>query len=312
MQIDQNKYSVVIPVYNSEQTITDVVEGIVRTFQTNNLDYEIVLVNDGSKDRSWEALKEIAQAHRNIVAINLLKNYGQHNAVYCGFQNASGDYVITMDDDKQNPPEEIIPLIEKTKEGYDVVFGKYSEKKHTLFRRMGSKIIDYLNIKIFTKPKEIMLSNFRIMERSVVDRILSYQTLFPYITGLSLMLSHKTGNVQVKHQKRSMGKSKYTLRKIIELVATILFSYSSFPIRFFGVMGFIIASASFLLGLILILKKLIAGFNVAGWTSLMVLFSFVGGYIIFMLSMLGEYLSRITNQTSSRRGFYIKEVIKSE
>jgi glycosyltransferase involved in cell wall biosynthesis len=312
MRIDKNKYSVVIPVYNSEQTITDVVQGIIQTFHSNKLDCEIVLVNDGSKDNSWEVLRKIAKTNRNIIAINLLKNYGQHNAIYCGFQNASGDYVITMDDDMQNPPEEIIHLIDKTYEGYDVVFGKYSEKKHNLFRRMGSKIIDYLNYKIFTKPKEITLSNFRIIEKSVVDRILSYQTLFPYITGLSLMLSHKTGNVQVQHQKRSLGKSKYTLRKILDLVATILFSYSSFPIRFFGIVGFMIASASFVLGLILILKKLIAGFNVAGWTSLMVLFSFVGGYIIFMLSMLGEYLSRITNQTSSRQGFYIKEVVKSE
>lgn len=312
MRIDKNKYSVVIPVYNSEQTITDVVQGIIQTFHANKLDCEIVLVNDGSKDNSWEVLRDIAKTNRNIIAINLLKNYGQHNAIYCGFQNASGDYVITMDDDMQNPPEEIIHLIDKTYEGYDVVFGKYSEKKHNLFRRMGSKIIDYLNYKIFTKPKEITLSNFRIIEKSVVDRILSYQTLFPYITGLSLMLSHKTGNVQVQHQKRSLGKSKYTLRKILDLVATILFSYSSFPIRFFGIVGFMIASASFVLGLILILKKLIAGFNVAGWTSLMVLFSFVGGYIIFMLSMLGEYLSRITNQTSSRKGFYIKEVVKSE
>jgi hypothetical protein len=217
-----------------------------------------------------------------------------------------------MDDDMQNPPEEIIHLIGKTYEGYDVVFGEYFEKKHNLVRKMGSKIINYLNYKIFTKPKEISLSNFRIMERSVVDRILSYQTLFPYITGLSLMLSHKIANVQVQHQKRSVGKSKYTIRKIIELVATILFSYSSFPIRLFGIVGFMIASASFILGLILILKKIIAGFNVAGWTSLMVLFSFIGGYIIFMLSMLGEYLSRITNQTSSRKGFYIKEVVKSE
>ena len=132
------KYSVVIPVYNSEPSLREVTEGIARFFEGGRLDYEIILVNDGSRDASWEVLKTLARSNSRILAVDLLRNYGQHTANLCGFHHATGDYLITMDDDLQNPPGEIAKLIAKVREGYDLVIGRYRVKQHGLIRHLGS------------------------------------------------------------------------------------------------------------------------------------------------------------------------------
>lgn len=310
--MERKKYSVVIPVFNSEGTIETVVNKTAGFFESKNLPYEIILINDGSEDASWNTIKNLAAANKSIVAVNFLKNYGQHNAIFCGFHYVSGDFVITMDDDMQNPPEEITHLIDMANQGYDTVFGRFRSKKHSFMRKLGSGIVGYLNTKIFQKPKDIQLSNFRIIRRDVIQRILEYQTSFPYIPGLILMFSEKAGNVTVEHHPRKVGKSGYSMIRILKLVGTILFNYSSFPIKFFGVAGALIALTSFVFGVIFILKRLTRGTQVAGWTTVVVLLSFLGGYIILMLALLGEYLSRIANRMSQKKSYTIKEVIHSE
>jgi glycosyltransferase involved in cell wall biosynthesis len=310
--MEEIKYSVVIPVFNSEKIIGAVVKKTAEFFRVKNLSYEIILINDGSEDGSWEIIKDLATSHKNVIAVNFLKNYGQHNAIFCGFHHVSGDFVITMDDDMQNPPEEISHLIEKANQGYDVVFGRFRAKKHNLARQLGSRIVGYLNTKIFQKPKDIQLSNFRIIRKDVIQRILNYQTSAPYIPGLVLMFSEKAGNVAVEHHSREVGKSNYSLTRIMRLVGTILFNYSSFPIKFFGGVGALIALTSFIYGIITILKRITSGTQVAGWTTVVVLLSFLGGYIILMLALLGEYLSRIASRMSQNKSYTIKEVIQSE
>ncbi|MFC2163715.1 glycosyltransferase [Acidobacteriota bacterium] len=310
--MESKKYSVVIPVFNSKKIIGTVVNKTTEFFKSKNLPYEIILINDGSEDGSWEIIKDLATSQKNVIAVNFLKNYGQHNAILCGFHHVSGDFVITMDDDMQNPPEEIVHLIEKINQGYDVVFGRFRVKKHNLARQLGSRIVGYLNTKIFRKPKDVQLSNFRIIRRDVIQRILKYQTSFPYIPGLILMFSEKAGNVTVEHHTREFGKSNYSLVRILKLVGTILFNYSSFPIKFFGVVGAMIALTSFIYGIIIILKRITTGTQVAGWATVVVLLSFLGGYIILMLALLGEYLSRIANRMSQNQSYTIKEVIQGE
>jgi len=310
--MERKKYSVVIPVFNSEGIIGTVVDETTEFFKGKNLPYEIILINDGSEDGSWEVIKDLITSYKNVVAVNFLKNYGQHNAIFCGFHHVSGDFVITMDDDMQNPPKEIAHLIDKANQGYDVVFGRFRAKKHNLARQLGSRIVGYLNTKIFLKPKDIQLSNFRIIRSDVIQRILKYQTSFPYIPGLILMFSEKAGNVTVEHHSRKVGKSNYSLIRIMKLVGTILFNYSSFPIKFFGGAGALIALASFIFGIIIILKRLTTGTQVAGWATVVVLLSFLGGYIILMLALLGEYLSRIANRMSQNKSYTVKEVIQGE
>jgi len=303
------KYSVVIPVYNSGNIVGETIERTTACLQQYGLDYELILVNDGSKDCSWDVICEKAQANPAIVGINLIRNYGQHTALLCGFHHTTGDYVVTLDDDLQNPPEEIIHLINKAHEGHDLVLGRFHQKRHALYRRVGSLLIGVLNNRLFHKPKDIVTSSFRILRRDLVDRICSYRTSYPYITGLALMFAVNPVNVWVDHQRRVDGKSQYDMFKIAELVMRILFNYSSYPLRLISMVGVVISGISFILGLYFMGEGLVGGVPVPGWTSLVVLLSFLNGIIILILSMLGEYCVRLLNQTSYPESYQIKEVI---
>ncbi len=303
------KYSVVIPVYNSDAIIGETIDRTTAFFEGLGWDYELIVVNDGSHDQSWAVLREKALTSPHIVAINLLRNYGQHTALFCGLWESTGDYVITLDDDLQNPPEEIIHLINKACEGYDLVFGRFREKKHALYRRLGSMLIGVINRRIFHQPEGLVLGNFRIIRRDVVDRICSYKTSYPYVTGLALMFSGNSTNVWVEHQERSVGQSNYNLFKIAELVMRILFNYSSYPLRLVSMVGLTVSGLSLLLGLYYLWRALFIGVNVPGWTTVVVLLSFFNGLTILILSMLGEYTVRLLSQTSSAKSYHVKEVI---
>ena len=304
------KISIVVPVYNSENIVSQTVEEIIKESEKSRLNFEIILVNDGSKDNSWSVIKNLALNHKQVKAINLIKNFGQHNAVLCGFQHSTGDFVVTMDDDMQNPPSEIIKLVNKIEEGdYDLVFGKFREKKHPFYRKLGSKLINYLNEKIFKKPKEITLTNFRIIRKDVIKRVLSHNTAYPYIPGLLLMYSTNVANVMVEHHERAEGKSNYTLKKILSLMSNLLINYSSFPLKVLSTIGILVSGISFFLGLYYLISGLIGGTQVPGWTTLVVLISFLGGFIIILLGLIGEYLSRILDQIANQKSYYIKEVI---
>lgn len=305
------KYSVVIPVYNSANIVGETIDRTVAFFEQHHLIYELILVNDASSDQSWNIVCEKALANPQLVAVNFLKNYGQHTAVFCGLQQSTGDYIITMDDDLQNPPEEIIHLIEKASEGHDLVFGRFRAKQHAGYRRLGSLLIGAINKRLFHKPDDLVLTNFRIIRRDVVDRMCAYQTSYPYIPGLALMFSANSANVWVEHKPRPQGKSNYNFFKIAELVMRILFNYSSFPLRLVSLTGGLMAGLSFLLGLYFLGKALFVGTTVPGWASVVVLLSFFNGITILILSMLGEYTVRLLNQTSQAQSYHIKEIIRS-
>lgn len=305
------KYSVVIPVFNSQAIVGDTVDRTVAFFESQGFGYEIVLVNDGSRDGSWEVIKGKALANPHVKAINLLRNYGQHNANICGFRHTTGDYVITMDDDGQNPPEEILPLIQKAREGYDLVMGKFKIKAASFIRTLGSRAIGVINRRIFHQPRELTATNFRILRRDVVDRICAIRSTFPYITGLAIINSHKRANVEVRHEPRKGGKSNYSAIRIARLVMTIFFSYSSFPLRFMAVVGILVSVGSFLIGVFFLIQGMFQEVQVAGWTTVVVLLSFLNGMTILMLSMLGEYTVRILNQSSNIETYNVIEIVPS-
>ena len=190
-----------------------------------------MLVNDGSRDGSWDVIAERARSRPHVVALDLLRNYGQHHANLAGMREATGDYVITMDDDLQNPPDQVLLLIEKAIEGHDVVFGRFDRKQARGYRRLGSRMISLINRRVFDQPPGLAVSNFRILRRDVVERICGSRTAHPYITGQALMYSSNPADVLVRHDPRPVGTSNYGLRRIASLVLTILFSYSVFPLR---------------------------------------------------------------------------------
>lgn len=305
------KYSVVIPVYNSAAIVGETIDRTVAFFADAGHEFELILVNDGSRDASWDIIAAKARRNPHIIAVNLLRNYGQHAANLCGFRASSGDYVVTMDDDLQNPPEEIQRLIDAAAEGYDLIIGRFQQKQHAWYRRIGTLLIGAINRRIFHNQKDLVLTNFRLIRRDVVDRICNYSTSYPYIPGLALMFSNHRTNVLVEHHARAHGKSNYGLWKILKLVTTILFNYSSYPLRLVTMAGMAISAIGFLLGLYYLISALIRGSNVPGWTTLVVLLSFFNGVTILILSMIGEYCVRLINQVSSSASYHVKDVVRT-
>ncbi|MBY9076276.1 glycosyltransferase family 2 protein [Nocardioides sp. WL0053] len=303
-------YSIVVPVYNSVGVVGTTVDRIVETFEAANLSYELVLVNDGSKDGSWEVIAQKARNNPRVVALNLLQNYGQHNANLAGLRESTGDYVITMDDDGQNPADQALVLIDEAMTGKDVVFGRFERKQHAGYRQLGSKMIGMINRRVFAQPPDLVVSNFRILRRDVVDRICASRTAYPYMTGQALMYSSNRSNVLVRHEARQVGKSSYNIAKILKLVLTILFSYSLFPLRLAALAGFAIAGVSFLLGVAYFIRALFVDSPVEGWTTIVVLLSIFNGVTIALLSMLGEYVVRTLNAVSAHDTYHVLDRVK--
>jgi polyisoprenyl-phosphate glycosyltransferase len=300
-------YSVVVPVFNSSEVVGKTVDRIVEVFETAGLSYQLILVNDGSRDGSWDVISERARANPHVTALNLLHNYGQHHANLAGFREATGDYVITMDDDLQNPPDQALVLIDHAMQGHDVVFGKFEQKQAAGYRRVGTKAISAINRRIFGQPSDLVVSNFRILRRDVVDRICASRTAYPYITGQALLYSRHRSNVPVRHEPRPVGKSQYNLARILRLVLTILFSYSSFPLRLAAAAGFAVAAVSFLIGAVYLVRGMLGATDVEGWTSLVVLLAIFNGFTIALLSMLGEYVVRTLNAVSALESYHVVE-----
>jgi polyisoprenyl-phosphate glycosyltransferase len=298
---------VVIPVFNSEQIVGTTIDRTLAVLREAGLRHELILVNDGSQDDSWAVISEKARTTPGVVAVDLLTNYGQHHANVAGMREATGDYVITMDDDLQNPPDQVLLLIERAMEGYDVVFGRFESKRAAGYRRLGSRMIATINRRVFGQPANLTVSNFRILRRDVVRRIIRSRTAHPYITGQALMYSSHRANVDVRHDPRPVGSSNYSLLRISRLVATILFSYSSFPLRLGAVIGFVLAGLSLLLGAYLVLSRVMTDARVPGWTSIMVLLSIFNGFTIAMLSILGEYIVRTLNAVSDPTSSHVAE-----
>lgn len=303
------QYSVVIPVFNSQDIVRETLRQTAAFFESRGLDYEIIAINDGSRDDSWAQLQAAARDNPRIVAIDLLRNSGQHNANLCGFRAARGQWLVTMDDDLQNPPEEIAHLIAKAAEGFDLVIGRFQHKQHASYRKLGSRLVRWMNQRIFGQEPDLVLSNFRLVRRDVVDRVCAYRGPFPYIPGLCLLYSGRRANALVEHHARSTGSSNYNLRRILSLVSTILFNYSSFPLRLVAALGLATAALSLLLGLYYLLTGVLGGARVPGWTTLVVLLSFFNGVTMLMLGMLGEYVVRIINQLTMSDPYFVRQVI---
>lgn len=299
------KYSIVVPVYNSEQLVGRTVDRIVEVFEEAGLTFELILVNDGSRDGSWDVIAARARSHPHVTALDLLRNYGQHHANLAGFREASGDYVITMDDDLQNPPDQALVLVDAAMAGHDVVFGRFDRKQAAGYRRLGSKVINVINRRVFHQPPDLAVSNFRILRRDVVDRICASRTANPYITGQALLYSSNRAHVPVRHEPREVGTSSYSLVKIVRLVLTILFSYSLYPLRLAALLGFVISGVSFLLGAVYLLMGAFGYTEVEGWTTMVVLLALFNGVTIALLSMLGEYIVRTLNTVSSDDSYHV-------
>lgn len=303
------KISIVIPAYNSNDFIEKIVEIIHEELSEINYDLEIVIVNDNSTDNVWEKIKILSDKYETVKGINMARNYGQHIANIVGFRHCTGDFVVTMDDDLQNPPGEIRKLIKEWEAGYDLVVGVFETKQHELWRRVGSRLMQTINRRVFNSPRGFRHTNFRLIDKSVVDRINTYQSRYPYTSGLAMLYANRPRNVLVAHNRRIAGTSGYNMRKLIKLAWNIVFNYSRLPIRLLLLIGFIFSISSAAYAAYLIVFAIAGGSSVPGWTSLAFMIAISNALIMIVLTLIGEYLAIVIEQIRAGQTFHIKEKI---
>ncbi len=301
--------SFVIPCYGSEGTITNVINEISSVVGASEHNYEIILVNDSSPDKVIKVIKELALVDKKIKAVDLAKNFGQHSALMAGYAHASGDIIISLDDDGQTPANEVFNLIKKLDEGYDVVIARYADKKHNIFRNIGSHINDVMAQLLLGKPKNLYLSSFTVVKRFVINEMLNYKNSYPYIAGLLLRTTNKIANVDVIHRDRSNGKSGYTFSKLLSLWINGFTAFSVKPLRISISFGIIFAVIGFIVGIYTVINKFLNPSVPLGWSSTTALLSFLGGIILIVLGMVGEYIGRIYISINNSPQYVIRELL---
>ena len=305
------KYSIVIPIYNSESTLNILCNQIIHVFEDISPDYEIILIDDCSRDNSWKILKELHAKNSKIKIIHLQKNFGQHNAVLCGLNHAIGDYIITMDDDLQHPPDEIPKLVSKIQKGFSVVYGKYNIKYHSRLENFFSNRFQIFIHYILDIPNTIFISSFAIFSSDVVKNMTQIKSSYIFLPALvrNSVPANKIANIEVNHNSRKMGKSNYDIRKYLSLSLNLLINYSVLPLLFVGFFGVIVSFFSFCYGIYILSRYLIDPTNsLMGWNSIMVTLTFLGGMILLSIAIIGEYLRRILTEVSYGQQYVIGEM----
>jgi len=301
--------SFVIPVFNGSRTIGAVVRRIHELF--SDLRFEVVLVNDGSRDTTESACVELVDRYPGTVTfVHLSRNFGEHNAVLAGLNYSIGAYVAVLDDDGQNPPEEVRRMYDEIKaRGFDVVYGRYRDKRHDRFRNLGSWFNDRMANFMLKKPPELYLSSFKVMNRFVVDEITTYRGAFPYIDGLILRTTRNLGQIDVEHKDRENAESNYTLRKLFLLWLNMFLNFSITPLRVATLLGTATALASLFLLVGIVIDKLYINPGVAvGIPTVLVTVVFFSGVQLVILGAIGEYVGRLFLDHSRSPQFVVRYV----
>jgi len=303
--------TVIIPVYRGASTIKSVVDATVGAFETWGVSGEVILVDDGSPDEAWSVIKKICEEYpQQVRAIRLMRNFGQHNAIMCGLRHTRGEYIITMDDDGQHPPEEIPKLLKAIEEtGADVVYGVPKNRNHAPWRNLGSWIVVSFYKLVF--KTNVTPSAFRIMRRQAVEAILSYDLNYTYIDGLLAWNTDRIAQIEVEHRPRQAGRSGYNFAKLFTLAMNLFTNFSLLPLQIVSATGFLVAVAGFLLGFYYLLQRLVGGIAVPGYASIIVAVLVLGGLQMLSLGIIGEYLGRVHLNINKRPQYMIREVINN-
>ncbi len=302
--------SFAIPCYNSSKTIEYVINEIVSVMSdSKKYDYEIITVIDGSPDNVFDVLCEMAKINTKIKVINLSKNFGQANARMATIRFSSGDYIVCMDDDGQCPVSEVFRLIEPLENGYDVSYADYPKKKQSLFKNIGSKFNDICTKILLDVPKDFRSTNFYAFKRFVCDQIKDYVNPYPYMDGLISQTTKSMAYVEMEERERISGKTGYTLKKLISLWLNGVTAFSVIPLRISSFIGVVCAILGFLFGIVTIIRKLIIKNIQVGWSSTISLIMFVGGLIMLLLGVIGEYLGRIYISINNAPQYVVKDTI---
>ncbi|MCR5702212.1 MAG: glycosyltransferase family 2 protein [Lachnospiraceae bacterium] len=304
------KISFVIPCYRSENTIGIVVDEIDETMkQRPGYEYEIVLVNDGSPDNVWSVISNLSETKEYVTGINLAKNFGQHCALMAGYNNVSGDYVVSLDDDGQTPACEVFKLLDEFENGYDVVYASYPENHQNAFRRWGSDFAKKMSDYMFDiKGDDNKGSSFFACKRFVIDEITTYKHSYPYIAGLLMRVTRNMGFVNVNHRDRLEGKSGYSFKALVSLWLNGFTAFSVKPLELGAYIGFITAALGFVFAIYTIIRRIVNPNMTAGWSSLIAVLLILGGIIMVMLGLIGEYIGRIYICINNSPQYVIKDI----
>ncbi len=306
----KTKLSFVIPCYNSELTIGKVVDELFATMEAHKEEsFEIILVNDCSKDNVWSVIQDLAKKHKNIKGICFAKNFGQHAALMAGYRASKGDIVVSLDDDGQTPADEVFSLINKIKEGYDVVYASYGEKKHNAFRNLGTVLNNWMCEKLLGKEKGLVITSFFAAKRFVINEMIRYEHSYPYVPGLVLRTTKSIASVPVIHREREVGASGYNLFKLIALWLNGFTAFSVVPLRLSMFMGMASAGVGFIYMIYIVINKILNPSVPMGWSSTMAIILLLGGMILCVLGMIGEYLGRAYINSNAAPQFVIRETV---
>jgi undecaprenyl-phosphate 4-deoxy-4-formamido-L-arabinose transferase len=305
--------SVIVPVFNEQENLPELVQRLKKALEAIGKSYEVVLVNDGSRDSSLSILREASTADAHLAVIDFNRNYGQHAAIFAGFEAARGEIIVTLDADLQNPPEEIAKLVAKMEEGFDVVGSVRVKRQDPFFRRLASRLVN----RVTSMATGVQLSDYgcmlRAYRRGVVRTLCQSKEISTFIPVLADMFAGRVTEVSVTHAERLRGESKYSLWKLVRLQFDLMTSFSLWPLRSTMAIGVLTAAASMLVATVLIAGRIIKGHEwaVSGvFTLFAVLFFFVG-VLFFALGLLGEYVGRIYLEVRHRPRYVVRQVIRS-
>ena len=305
------KISFVIPCYRSEKTLEKVVEEIKIKMESlkDKYSFEIILVNDCSPDGTFTVIKRLCAENKNIIGVDHAKNFGQHSALMAGFSFVSGDVVVCLDDDGQTPADEVDKLLDKIESGYDVVYAEYKTKQHSGFRNFGSWVNKKMTETMLKKPKELYISSYFAAKRFIVDEMINYKGAYPYVIGLVLRSTKNICNVEVKHRQRMEGVSGYNMRKLLALWMNGFTAFSILPLRMASYSGGFTAMLGFVYAIIVIIRKIVDPNRVLGWSSIISIMLILGGMILLVLGLIGEYIGRMYINMNNSPQYVIRSVI---
>lgn len=307
--------SFVIPCYRSQATLPSVIREIQETMEgLSQYTYEVVLVNDCSPDNTFDSIRELCRENKNITGINLAKNFGQHSALMAGFHQVKGDIIVCLDDDGQTPADEVGKLLEGIEKGADVVYAKYAHKHHSGFRNWRSHVNELMTRVMLGKPKDLFVSSYFAARRFVVDEMIKYEYPYPYVIGLVLRTTKNIVNVEVNHRDRMEGTSGYTLGKLLGLWFNGFTAFSVKPLRIATVTGAGCAFLGFAYGIYTIIKKIFINPPglVTGFSALMSVLVFMGGMLMLMLGLVGEYMGRMYISMNRSPQYVVREIVNCE
>ena len=300
------KLSVVIPVYGCCASLDALYERLEKTLSSITDDFEIIMVNDASPDLAWAKIQKLSELDNKVKGINFSKNFGQHKAIAAGLDYADGDWVIVMDCDLQDQPEEILKLYAEAMNGYEVVFGRRVDRQDTYFKRLGSKVFYWIYNYFTESNANGQIGNFSIVSKKVVHELRKITERNRPYALLVNWLGFSRSDIDIEHDIRSEGKSSYTFNKLLSLASDIIIAYSNKPLKLSINLGFILSTFAFLYALWLVVSYYYFDITVEGWTSVIVSIFFIGGLIISNLGILGIYIGRIYDEVKNRP-YYIIE-----